>query len=53
MRFTNNKEYLIGNIEDGFNENRDNCLSVQYTIEQKQKMLGKTFLWWCMYSDSS
>ena len=23
MRFTNNKEYLIGNIEDGFNENRD------------------------------
>lgn len=23
MRFTNNKDYLLGNIEDGFNENRD------------------------------
>lgn len=23
MRFTNNKDYLLGNIEDGFNENRN------------------------------
>ena len=41
MRFTNNKEYLIGNIEDGFNENRDKLLSVQYTIEQNAKNVGQ------------